>query len=132
MPPLASCDFGSWTGRSLAEMGADDPEAVRNWLADPHAKPHGGESFSELITRVGAVIDQTDWPDGQSMVVVSPLVASAVVVHALKGPPEMIFRIDVSPLARVRVSRSTGSWRLRFEPGADLYSTPKPTSSGSV
>jgi broad specificity phosphatase PhoE len=120
MPRLGSCDFGSWTGRSLADVGAEDPEAIRNWLADPHAKPHGGESLSELITRVGAAIDQTDWPDGQSMVVVSPLVASAIAVYALKGPPEMILRIDVSPLGRVRLSRSTGSWRLRLDPGADL------------
>jgi broad specificity phosphatase PhoE len=120
MTRLGTCNFGSWTGRSLEDVGAEDPEAVRHWLADPRAKPHGGESFSELISRVGAAIEETAWPDGQSIVVVSPLVARAVVVHALEGPPGMIFRIDVAPLGRVKLSRATNSWRLRFDCLADF------------
>ena len=117
---LGSCDFGSWTGRSLADVGASDPKGIRLWLADPHAKPHGGESLSELILRVGVAIDQSGWPEGQSIVVVTPLVARAIAVHALGAPPEAIFRIDMSPLGRVKVSRSTDSWRLRFDQAADL------------
>ena len=63
---LGSCDFGSWTGRSLADVGASDPMGIRHWLADPHAKPHGGESLSELILRVGVAIDQSGWPEGRA------------------------------------------------------------------
>ena len=120
MPRLGTCDFGSWTGRSLADVGAEDPDAVGLWLTNAHAKPHGGESLSELISRVGAAVDETVWPDGQSIVVVCPLVAQALVVHALEGPSEMIFRIDVSPLGRMKLSRSRDSWRLRFDRAVDL------------
>ena len=120
MAGLRSCDFGSWSGRSLTDVGAADAKAVRHWLADPHAKPHDGESLSELILRVGAVVDQTRWPRGQSIVVVTPLVARAVAVHTLDAPPETIFRIDMPPLGRVPVSRNTNSWRLRFDQAADL------------
>ena len=117
---LATCDFGSWTGRSLAAVGAEDPEAVGRWLADPDARPHGGESLSGLISRVGPAVDHTAWPDGQSFVVVTPLVARALVVHVLQGPPQMIFRIDMSPLGRVKFSRRTNSWRLRFDHVTDV------------
>ena len=117
---LRTCDFGSWSGRSLADVGATDAKGVRHWLADPHAKPHDGESLSQLIVRVGAVVDQTRWPQGQSIVVVTPLVAGAVAVHTLGAPPETIFRIDMPPLGRVQVSRSTDSWRLRFDQAAEL------------
>ena len=120
MARLRTCDFGSWSGRSLADVGATDAKGVRHWLADPHAKPHDGESLSELILRVGAVVDQTRWPEGQSIVVVTPLVARAVAVHTLDAPPETIFRIDVPPLGRVKVSRSANWWRLRFDQAADL------------
>lgn len=119
MAALGTCDFGSWTGRVLADVGAEDPEAVGRWLADPHAKPHGGESLAELIVRVGAAVDQSAWPEGQSIVVVTPLVARAIAVHALGAPPGTIFRIDVTPLGRAALSRSATSWRLRFDRAAD-------------
>jgi broad specificity phosphatase PhoE len=46
-PLLRDCDFGCWAGRSLAEVQAQAPEAVADWLANPHAAPHGGESFAD-------------------------------------------------------------------------------------
>src|SRR4051812_9050621 len=42
---IADCDFGSWAGRSLAEVNDDAPDAVRSWMLDPEAAPHGGESL---------------------------------------------------------------------------------------
>lgn len=119
MGSLGTCDFGSWTGRSLADVGTEDPKAVGHWLADPHAKPHGGESLAELILRVGAAVDQSAWPEGQSILVVTPLVARALAVHALGAPPETIFRIDIAPLGHMTLSRNTSSWRLRFNRSAD-------------
>ena len=113
---LGGCDFGSWTSRSLADVGAEDPNGVRQWLNDPHASPHGGESLAQLVTRVGAAVDQRTWPEGRSVVVVAPLVAGALLVHVLDAPPAAIFKIDVPPLARLVVSRSGDSWRVRLGP----------------
>src|SRR5215469_9514299 len=37
---LRDCDFGRWAGRSLAEVQAQAPEAVTEWLQNPRAAPH--------------------------------------------------------------------------------------------
>ena len=110
---LRDCDFGSWSGLTLDEVGARDPVALTRWLADPQARPHGGETLAELVGRVGQVVDQQPWPDGRSVAVVPPLVARAALVHALGVAPEAIFRVDVAPLGRVTVSRAAGGWRLQ-------------------
>ena len=113
---LGGCDFGSWTGRPLAELGSENPDEVRQWLNDAQARPHGGESLAQLVSRVGATVDQWKWPDGRSVVVVAPLVVRAIIAHVLHAPPAVIFWIDVSPLSKVAVSRGADVWRLRFGP----------------
>jgi broad specificity phosphatase PhoE len=113
LPELADVDFGTWVGLSLDEVAVRDPQAVRAWLTDPWAGPHGGESLADLIWRVGRAVDQHPWPAGRSVAVVSPLVARALAVHALGALPEVILRIDVAPLGRVLLSRSGDSWRLQ-------------------
>ena len=61
--------------------------AVATWLSDPYAAPHGGESLAAMLARVGTYVDGADWPDGRSAAVVTPLVARALVVHALARDP---------------------------------------------
>jgi hypothetical protein len=86
-------------------------------MHDPHATPHGGESLAELIKRAGSVLDDHAWPDGRSVAVVTPLVARALLVHAVRAAPEVIFHIDIAPLGRALISRSQQLWRLgRLEP----------------
>jgi broad specificity phosphatase PhoE len=110
---LRNCDFGSWSGLTLNEVGALDPGALAGWLADPRARPHGGETLAELVGRVGRVMDGQPWPHGRSVAVVPPLVARAALLHTLSVPPEAIFRVDVAPLGRVTVSRAGAGWRLQ-------------------
>ena len=110
---LRGVDFGSWSGRTLAEVRAADSAGLAEWLADPAAAPHGGESLLHVIGRVGGVVDAYAWPDGLSVAVVSPLVARAIAVHALSVPAESIFRVDVGPLGRVLLSRAPVGWRLQ-------------------
>jgi broad specificity phosphatase PhoE len=109
---LRACDFGAWTGRPLVDIASDDPSGLDSWLHDPHAAPHGGESLAELINRAGRVLDDHSWPDGRSAAVVTPLVARALLVHALGAAPEVIFRIDIAPLSRALISRNQQTWRL--------------------
>jgi broad specificity phosphatase PhoE len=113
LPELRGCDFGSWSGRALAEVGTAEPAAVTAWLSDPSASLHGGESLRQLIVRTGAAVDNQPWPDGLSIAVVTPLVARAIAVHALGAPAEAIFRMDVGPLGRVIISRAAAGWRLQ-------------------
>jgi len=37
------------------EVQAQEPEAVAEWMHDPEAAPHGGESIVSLIGRVAAL-----------------------------------------------------------------------------
>jgi broad specificity phosphatase PhoE len=110
---LAGCDFGRWQGRSLAEVGETDPTGVQRWTCDPDARPHDGETLSELVARIGSQLAETDWPAGGSVAVVTPLVARAAAVWALQADPAVIFRIDVGPLGTVGMSGSGSSWRLQ-------------------
>jgi broad specificity phosphatase PhoE len=120
VPELRDCDFGAWTGRTLVDVAFEDGQALDYWLHDPYATPHGGESLAQLINRVGRVLDDHPWPEGRSVVVVTPLVARAAAVHTLGAPPEVIFRIDIAPLGRVLISRSDHIWRMQA-----LAATPK-------
>lgn len=111
-PSLRDCDFGRWTGRLLAEVQAQAPEAVADWLQNPHAAPHGGESFMDVITRVGAWMDGLLAVDRSVLAVTHALVIRAAIAHALGAGPEVFRRIDVAPLTRARLSGVGGRWTL--------------------
>lgn len=106
-------DPGRWRGRSLAELGAAEPEAVARWLADPAAAPHGGESVLGLVARVGGWLDSLVAEGGRVLAVVEPAVVRAAVVHGLGLPAEVFWRLDVRPLVRTELSGRVGRWNLR-------------------
>jgi broad specificity phosphatase PhoE len=50
---FAETDTGDWTGRSFAEVKAEDPEGFRRFqVSDPEFRYPGGESFAEQSDRV--------------------------------------------------------------------------------
>ena len=54
-PRFAETDTGDWTGRSFAEIRAEDPEGFRRFeRSDPSFRYPGGESFAEQSDRVQA------------------------------------------------------------------------------
>ncbi|MGJ5197040.1 histidine phosphatase family protein [Bradyrhizobium sp. HKCCYLRH1030] len=111
-PALRDCDFGHWTGRSLAEVQAETPEAVREWLQDAHAAPHGGESFMDLMTRVGGWMQNMLAFEGSVLAITHALIMRAAIAHAIGVGPELFRHIDVAPLTRVRLSGMGGRWTL--------------------
>jgi broad specificity phosphatase PhoE len=111
-PLLRDCDFGRWAGRSLAEVQAQTPEAVADWLQNPHAAPHGGESFADVMTRVGRWMDNLLAGNGSVLAITHPSVIRAAIVHALGAGPETFRHIDVAPLTRTKLSGGGGRWTL--------------------
>lgn len=111
-PALAGWDMGRWSGRTLSEVSAEEPEAVGRWLADPAAAPHGGESLLELCARVGGWCAALPDDAGKVLAVVEPAVVRAVVVHALALPTETFWRLDVAPLTLTELSGRAGRWNL--------------------
>ncbi|MEE1923999.1 histidine phosphatase family protein [Pseudomonas sp. 148P] len=110
---LRDCDFGRWQGVSLKRLEQDDPTGLQQWLSDPQAAPHGGESVAQVCTRVASWMDDTLLP-GSWLVVTHPMVIRAALRHVLECPLAALQHIDVLPLAQVRLSRF-GRWRLRIE-----------------
>ena len=50
---FAETDTGDWTGRSFAEVQAEDPDGFRRFqVSDPDFRYPGGESFAEQSDRV--------------------------------------------------------------------------------
>lgn len=37
-------DYGRWHGHSIRDIGANEPEGIAAWRADPHARPHAGKA----------------------------------------------------------------------------------------
>jgi broad specificity phosphatase PhoE len=110
---LSDIDYGKWRGQRLNDLAAQAPDALAAWTRDPDAAPHGGESFSQAVKRIGKWLDAIDVaPDGAShavhdvvAVTHAPLVRAAI-VHVLGTSPEVFPRIEIPPLAVVELQRS--------------------------
>ena len=111
-PAIGECDYGRWRGLSLAEIGAREPEALKAWLNDPAATPHGGESVAFLIERTGAWLSRELTRRGATLAVTHPSIIRAALVSALGANPASFWRIDVAPLSVVRLSGRDGRWNL--------------------
>ena len=92
-PRIAECDFGAWAGRTLDEI---DPVDAAQWMRDPGAAPHGGESLTAFAARVAGWLDEQREP---LIAVTHAGVIRAAVVHAQGAPLDAFWEIDPAPLS---------------------------------
>ena len=111
-PALRECDYGRWAGRSFEAVQAEAPEAVAEWMGDPGAAPHGGESLLDVMARVGAWLDAQGGTPGHVVAVTHASVIRAAILHAIEAGPRSFWRIDVAPLCLVKLSGHAGRWTL--------------------
>ena len=111
-PMLRDCDYGRWTGNSLEQVQAREPEALAEWLQNPGAAPHGGESMLALMARVSAWLDALQTASEEVVAVTHASVIRAAIVHAIEAEPRSFWRIDVSPLSLARLNGANGRWTL--------------------
>jgi broad specificity phosphatase PhoE len=111
-PMLRDCDYGRWTGRSFDEVQAHEPEALADWIKDPSATPHGGESIVAMIARVSAWLDTQLTTSGMILAVTHASVIRAAIVCALEAEPRSFWHIDVAPLSLTQLSGCGGRWTL--------------------
>lgn len=122
---LRECDYGAWSGRSLEEVHAEDPSGLASWLSDFGSTPHGGESFRELICRVGHWIERQRGT-GHSIVVSHASIVRAAILYALAAPEESFRRIEVAPLTLTDLRLIGPYWHVRAfgaalsSPGGEL------------
>jgi len=98
-------DFGAWEGLTFAEVRERWPSEVTTWLADPDAAPPGGESLTDVSTRVTAALHRVLADrDGQRVLIVSHVTPiKTLVAAALLAPPAALFRmhLDVAALCEI-------------------------------
>jgi broad specificity phosphatase PhoE len=111
-PMLRDCDYGRWTGRSFDEVQAQEPEALADWIKDPSAAPHGGESVVATIARVSAWLDAQLASPGFILAVTHAAVIRAAIVCALEAEPRSFWHIDIAPLSLTQLSGNGGRWTL--------------------
>jgi broad specificity phosphatase PhoE len=111
-PLLRDCDFGRWAGRPLEDVEAAEPASVADWVRNPRAAPHGGESFADVTKRVGGWMDQMLTQSGSVLAITHGVVIRAAIAHTLGAGPEAFRHIDIAPLTRAKLSGGGGRWTL--------------------
>lgn len=111
-PLLRECDFGRWVGRSFEDVQSRDPDAIADWLLNPDAAPHQGESFSKVMTRVAGWMDGLIAASGSILAITHPTIIRAAIACALGAGPQSFRHIDVAPLTRAKISGHGGRWTL--------------------
>jgi broad specificity phosphatase PhoE len=110
---LDECDFGSWRGRRLAELEAEQPDAIAAWMTDPAAAPHGGETLIEQLARVDRWLAGRAGRGGRTLAVTHASVIRAAIVAALQASAQAFWQIDVAPLTQTVLHERAGRWTLR-------------------
>jgi broad specificity phosphatase PhoE len=109
---LRDCDYGRWTGRALADVQADEPEALAEWLRAPDSAPHGGESLLDVLARVAQWLDAQGGAPGVTVAVTHASIIRAAILHAIEAGPRSFWRIDVAPLSLTRLNGDGRRWTL--------------------
>lgn len=120
VPDLTEQDFGSWHGRTHAEIWNSEPETAERFWQDPAGNaPPDGESFADLCTRVSAAImRETATHQGRDIVMVGhagPIRAALALALGLSSAGVLSVAVDHWHLFRMdhlALGHSDGQWRL--------------------
>ncbi|OCB38804.1 histidine phosphatase [Mycobacterium malmoense] len=108
-PLLADLDCGRWRGKRLQDVPPGD---LTVWLTDPARAPHGGESITDLVRRVGRWLGSLTGDPMPTVAVTHPAVIRAAILLALDVPAKSFWRIDIAPASRIVLHFRSGRWTL--------------------
>jgi alpha-ribazole phosphatase len=104
-------DFGDWTGHRHEELAASGDETYAQFWNDPaRAKPPGGESFEDQVTRVRLGLSRIG--TGPATLVVHSGTIRAALCIALDLTPQAALRFVIDPLSLTRIDRLATGWRV--------------------
>lgn len=128
---LADLDYGDWHGERVADLATRSPQELAAWMRDPDAAPPGGESFTQLVKRIGGWMD-TLTPEARAsanpvnntrnapsaaatrasriVAITHTAPIRAAIVHTLRASPAVFARIEIAPLSVVELRRSSRGW----------------------
>ncbi|MEX0533704.1 histidine phosphatase family protein [Raoultella terrigena] len=107
---LAEPDYGSWAGRPLREVMAQDAEAFHAWLEG--APPPGGESRAQLLARYGSWLAKCVDIQGRHCAIVPAAAIRAMIVDVLGAPPQSFSCIDIHPLSITELRSDGRRWNF--------------------
>jgi broad specificity phosphatase PhoE len=108
-------DFGHWQGRAIAEFN-NRVMADRHpfWPIHAAETPPGGESFQDLIHRVGEGMERLSsvHPDHDVIVISHGGAIRAACAYALGLNPHQALSLSIENISLTRLERQEESWRL--------------------
>ena len=113
-PRLDDLDVRRWRGQTPEEVARTEPEAFAEWIQNPDAAPHGGESLRGLVERASGWLDSQLEIEGRTVAVTHPAFIRAALVHILQSPIAKFWAIDVPPLAVIRIDARGARWSIRL------------------
>ena len=127
---LAEQDFGAWAGSAYDAVYAET--GVEAWRDPAALRPPGGESFADLVARLGRALDRFDPAANAGDAFPRDVIAvahvgtvRAALAHALGLAPAAALRFCIAPLSLTRIDRLAGDdgWLVTAvnhgSPGAD-------------
>ncbi len=113
-PAFIEQDFGDWQGTPMQQLNAR-PAAGRHpfWPIAAAERPPGGESFADMILRVGEAMDRLAEEGDDDVVVISHGGAiRAAVAHVLGLTPHQAFSLSVENISLTRLEHNGSDWRV--------------------
>lgn len=105
---LKEIGFGTWEGRTGAELIAEDEDAYRSFYHDPvNHQPEGAERLRDFYLRVTDTYEAIAGDDRYEnpLVITHAGVMRAIITHVLKAPLLSMYRMQI---------RSAGLVSIRF------------------
>ena len=114
-PMLAEQDLGEWQGLSHEKFG----ELIRHpphpfWPHAAEEKPPGGEAFSDVVDRVGPVLERLvkETPEGDIVIIAHGGSIRAAIAHAMGLTPHQALIFSIKNLSMTRMERHGPDWRV--------------------
>jgi alpha-ribazole phosphatase len=112
---LRELDFGTFEGRTYAEIERSEPELFRAWMETPTAvRFPGGESYADLRARAMRALDAVRRAHASALVVTHGGVIRAGLAAWLELPDHAIFRLGQSYCGVTVVDWTEGIPILQF------------------
>lgn len=112
-PALREIDVGVWTGRSIADIRADDGQGYQGWRSGTFT-PEGGEDWRDFVSRTSACVMESLKASERLLVVCHGGVIRALLEKLIDLRPGRIIPVGPASLT-VLAERPSGSGSMRLE-----------------
>ena len=109
--------FGTWDGKAIEEVRANEPEQYQAWLNSTGYTPGGGESYDEASIRIEGALEKlvAEYPGKKIIVVTHNGVIKLAAKLAVGAPADAVFHMDATPcsISSISIWPSDGLMALR-------------------